>query len=69
MKPSVSIVVPAYNEEGNIEGALASIRCAAVTAGYGDAEIIVVDRADVLTRSTKEQIVAHNENVTAFCAR
>lgn len=39
---NVSIIVLAYNEEGNIQKALAGVRCAAVTAGI-DHEIIVVD--------------------------
>jgi hypothetical protein len=31
--------------------------------------MIVPDKSDVLARSTKEQIVAHNRAVAAFCRK
>lgn len=33
------------------------------------AKIITVSRDDVLTRQTKEEIVAHNEKYETFCGR
>lgn len=32
-------------------------------------QLIILDREDVLTRSTKEQVLQHNETVDRFCRR
>jgi len=41
--------------------------CAETVSGCGWVRSIVPDKGDVLARSTKEQIVAHNRAVAAFC--
>lgn len=52
MRPSLSVIVPAFNEEGNITTAITSVLSAANSAGI-EHEIIVVD--DGSTDSTAEQ--------------
>jgi len=43
--------------------------CAGTASGCGWVRMIVPDKSDVLARSTKEQIVAHNRAVAAFCRK
>lgn len=43
VKSGVSIIVPAFNEESNIQNALVGLDAAALRAGIRDYEIIVVD--------------------------
>ncbi|MBE9527887.1 MAG: glycosyltransferase family 2 protein [Proteobacteria bacterium] len=54
-KPSISIIVPCYNEAGNIEGTVESIKSALdSSARFGEAEIIIFN--DLSTDSTGEVI-------------
>jgi glycosyltransferase involved in cell wall biosynthesis len=43
MRPAVSIIVPAFNEAGNLKAAVDGMQYAAVRAGFDRYEIIVVD--------------------------
>ena len=59
--PKVSIIVPACNEERNIEVALKSL----VTQNYKNLEIIVVnDRSTDETASILERLASENSNIT-----
>jgi len=69
MKPSLSIVVPALNEEHNLEPAIKSIKCA-LRGNIDDYEILVFDDgstdltgkiADKIARSDPNIKVSHNQ--------
>ena len=61
--PKVSIIVPACNEERNIEVALKSL----VTQNYKNLEIIVVnDRSTDETASILERLATEFSNLTIF---
>jgi glycosyltransferase involved in cell wall biosynthesis len=66
MKPSVSLVIPMYNEELNIEHAVASAR-ESLEKYAGDYEIIIVDDAST-DRSPRivERLVADDPRVRVF---
>ena len=68
-KSSISVIVPAYNEAGNLEGAVASIKAAAEEF-FSDYEILVIDDhssdgtgalADRLAAENPRVKVTHNE--------
>lgn len=52
-KPSISIIVPAYNEEQNIAGAISAIK-AAVAGRFSEYEILIIDDAS----SDKTNLIA-----------
>lgn len=73
-KSSISVIVPAYNEAGNLEGAVASIKAAA-EAYFDDYEILVIDDcskdgtggiADRLAAANPRVKVTHNETNKGF---
>lgn len=73
-KSSISVIVPAYNEAGNLEGAVASIKAAAEEY-FDDYEILVIDDcskddtgriADRLAAANPRVKVTHNETNKGF---
>lgn len=75
-KPSISIIVPCLNEEGNIRGTVASIKDALeATKRFGDYEILIFDDGstdatgeviDELAKSEKGVVPVHNPKNMGF---
>lgn len=65
-KPSISVIVPAYNEEENLAGAILSITSAAVDNFNGHEILVIDDCSSDKTGSIADEISRKDQNVRVF---
>ena len=65
-KPSISVIVPAYNEEENLAGAVSSIKSAAADNFSGYEILVIDDCSSDKTGSIADEISRKDPNVRVF---